>query len=668
MANLRTKGKSTIVWVLMGLMVLGLGGFGVTSFTGGGSEIGRVGGTEITAEDYARALRQQMQALARQTGRQPSMAEAQAMGLTQAVQAQLVTGAALEEEAHRIGISVGDAQVARIIADVPAFKGPGGGFDRATYAQILRSEGMTEAEFERQLRADEARLMLQRAVTGGVVAPRPLVDLTANWLLESRDFSWRELTADDLIAPVADPDDATLEAWHKANADRFTAPEIRKITYAWVTPEMLAPEVQLDEAALRDLYQRRIDEFQQPERRMVSRLVFASEDEAAAAKARIDAGQESFEAAVLQRGLTLDDVDLGEMTRAQLGAAGDAVFALDGPGVVGPIQTDLGPALYSMNAILEPVDVSFEAARADLRAEAAIDRAARQIDEQSSEYEDLLAGGATLEELAQDTPLQIGQIDWSEGMTPEHGSISGYEAFRERAAAITPEDFPEITSLDDGGVFALRLDEVIAPALRPLDEVRDEVLADWRSAETQRQLLARADELRLHETAAATASAVAAVPGKGVAPAAGAPANATATAGPATGTPATAGPEAATDLASGGPDRSAVADWTPQTGLTRDGYVEGLPGEVIAAAFALDETGEISVADAGDRVFLVRLDAVRPADLAVDESRAVTDAVSGRIGQSLQNDLFDYFARAVQAQAGVELNQGAVNAVHTQVQ
>ena len=29
MKNLRTHGKSTIIWVLMGLMVLGLGGFGV---------------------------------------------------------------------------------------------------------------------------------------------------------------------------------------------------------------------------------------------------------------------------------------------------------------------------------------------------------------------------------------------------------------------------------------------------------------------------------------------------------------------------------------------------------------------------------------------------------------------------------------------------------------
>ena len=96
----------------------------------------------------------------------------------------------------------------------------------------------------------------------------------------------------------------------------------------------------------------------------------------------------------------MDSIDLGEMTRQQLGAAGDAVFALDGPGVVGPVQTDLGPALFSMNAILDPINISFDEAKPDLRQEAAIDRAQRMIDDNSADYEDMLAGGATLEELS----------------------------------------------------------------------------------------------------------------------------------------------------------------------------------------------------------------------------------------------------------------------------
>ena len=136
-----------------------------------------------------------------------------------------------------------------------------------------------------------ARLLIQRAVAGGISAPKPAVETTAKWILERRDVAWRELTADMLPAPIAAPDEETLKAWHSANADRFTAPETRAITYAWVTPDMLSSEVQLDEAALRDTYQLNIDQFQRPARRMVSRLVFPDEAQAQAAREQIDANK-----------------------------------------------------------------------------------------------------------------------------------------------------------------------------------------------------------------------------------------------------------------------------------------------------------------------------------------------------------------------------------------
>lgn len=617
MKNLRTHGKSTIVWVLMGLMVLGLGGFGVTSFSGGSTTIGSVGDTTITADDYARALRNQMNAYQQQTGQPISMAQAQAIGLPQAVQSQLITAAALEEQARRIGVAVGGEKVRQTILEAPAFRGPTGSFDRAAYAEVLRRENLSEAEFEREIRNDEARLLIQQAVAGGVSAPEPAVETTAKWILERRDVAWRELTADMLPAPVAEPDDTTLTAWHSANADRFTAPELRKITYVWLTPEMLAPTVELDQDALRAAYDANIDEYQRPERRLVSRLVFPSAEEAEAAKAQIDAGTAPFEAFVLQRGLQPEDAELGEVSQADLGTAGEAVFAAAEPGVVGPVQTDLGPALFSVHAILEPVNIPFEEAQKDLRAEAAIDRAARIIEDRTAEYEDLLAGGATLEQVAEETELELGSIDWSAGATPEEGSIAGYQAFRDRVQEISEADFPELASLDDGGVFALRLDEVVPPTLRPFEEVRAEVEADWRRAETQRQLLALAEEQRLSPPA---------------------------------------------------PEGQPAPEWTEVQDITRDGWIEGVPAEAVARAFAMSAVGDIEIVDAEGRVILLRLDAIDEADLTTEDAQRIAGAVGDRLGQSLQSDIFDYYARAVQREAGITLDQQAINAINAQVQ
>lgn len=659
MKNLRTQGKSTVVWILMGLLILGLGGFGVTSFTGGSSEIGAVGDTKVTADEYARALRSQINAYARQMGQPISMAQAQAMGLPQAVQAQLLTAAALEEQARRLGVSVGDARVQQTILDADAFRGPNGSFDRVAYSEVLSREGLSEADFERTVRADEARLLIQKAVIGGIGAPDAMVEQTAKWLLETRDIAWHELTEDQLPAPVAEPDEETLKAWHQANADRFTAPEIRRLTYAWVTPEMLADEVELDEDALRAVYEANIDQYRQPERRMVSRLVFPSQEAAEEAKALIDAGEKPFEAFVIERGLTLEDVDLGELSRDELGEAGDAVFALTEPGVTGPVEIGLGPALFAMNAILEPVEIPFEEAREDLRAEAAADRAARMIEDRSTDIEDLLAGGATLEDLAEETELELGRIDWSAAEDVPQGSIAGYEAFRTEAAAVTETDFPQLLQLDDGGIFALRLDEIVAPTLIPFEEVRDRVARDWHDSEVSRQLLALAEERKVEVTAAAAPTPEPMIPAE----------NTSRVARPET--PAAEQPETRAGT-EGGQQRNAAerpdAAWQSEAGLRRDGWIEVLPGDVVQAAFELEAPEEVEIVEAEDRIFLIRLDAIGDADLEGEEALRVLDAVRQRLGQSLQADLFDYYARAAQLQGGLQLNQAAINAINAQVQ
>lgn len=474
--------------------------------------------------------------------------------------------------------------------------------------------------------------------------PAALVNETTGWILEARDLSWRELTEDQLTTPISEPDEATLQAWHKANADRFTAPETRKLTYVWLTPEMLAPEVELDEDALRAVYDQHLDQYQQPERRMVGRLVFPSMADAEAGRQRLDAGEVTFPALVTERGLTLDDIDLGELTQDRLGAAGEAVFALEGPGIVGPVQTDLGPALFSMNAILDPVDIPFEQARDDLRQEAALDRAARLIEDRSGEFEDVLAGGAALEDMPKDTPMQLGHLDWTSDTPPAEGSIAGYQTFREAAAQVGQNDFPQIERLDDGGVFALRLDEVVPPTLIPFDEIRDQVAADWRKEEVHRLLLALADEERLEAIAEAADE-----PASTDAPAA----EETATEGQAAEAPQPA---------------PAASDWTPATGLTRDGWIDGVPPEVIVQAYQLPKPGEIDVVDAAERVFLVRLDAVHAADLTGEDALRVADAVRQRLGQSLQSDIFDYYAMAAQRGAGIKVNQSAIDAINAQAQ
>jgi peptidyl-prolyl cis-trans isomerase D len=610
----RRKGAfgSVVVWVLMAMLVIGLGGFGLTNFGGGQTSVGSVGDRRIEAADYARALQSEMRALSAQLGTEVTLSQAEALGLDLRVRERLVAQAALDNEAGRVGISAGDRRVADEILAFSAFQGVDGTFDRATYARTLERSGLTELGFEAQVRADLARSILQGAVAGGFVAPAALTGTLQAWAMERRGFTVLRLTEADLTSPPPAPTDADLQAWYQANPAAYTLPEARRITYAALLPEMLADDMALDEAALREQYQARIAEFVQPERRLVERLVFPDAAAAAEARARFDAGT-PFETLVEERGLTLADIDLGEQSLTDLGAAGGAVFALAEPGVVGPLPSDFGPALYRMNGILAAQEVPFDEARTLLAAEQATEAARRAIAGRVETVNDLLAGGAELEDLAAEAGMQVESFDYR----PDSDEpIAGYAAFQEAAAALAEGDFPEIVQLDDGGIVALRLDGVVPPALRPFDEVAAEVAAAWQADARDRALAARAEEIRA-EIAAGTA-----------------------------------------------PGAYGVADVVHS--MTRDGFLEGLPRSIVTEAFAMAEGDSRVVAEPGFTAIL-RLDSIRAAPADDAAAQAMQAAIGAQAGQALAQDAVGLFTSALIAEAGVRLDDQAIAAIHAQL-
>lgn len=609
----KAKGTSIVVWALMGMLVLGLGGFGITNFGGGIGTIGKVGDREIATTDYARALQQEINALSAQFNTRLTLQQAQSLGVDQQVRQQLVNTAALDNETARIGISAGDQRIAAEITASNSFRGPSGSFDRETYRFTLRNNNLTEAQYETKMREDLARALLQGAVSSGFTAPPVLTDTLYAYISERRSLRLLRLTQADLPAPIAAPTEADLQAHYDANIAQFTAPEARRITYAALLPEDIAGQMTLDEAVLQQLYTDRIAEFVQPERRLVERLVFPDEAAANAAKTAIDAGT-SFEEIVAARGVTLTDIDLGEQSEAELGAAGPAIFALEAPGIVGPFASDLGPALFRMNGILAAQNITLDEARPDLAAELSADAARRAIDDQIEGLDDRLASGATLEDLANETDMTLGTIDFSEQSAE---GIAGYPAFRQAATAAEQGDFPAIIQLDDGGIFALRLEEIVPPTPIPLNDTREAVVASWTAAATTQALNDLAISIKSQVESGA------ALGGFGV--------------------------------------TEVIPD------LTRSSTIEGAPASLLAEVFTMDE-GQTRVMEAPGFVALAQLETITPGQVTGNDADALKAAISAQIEQAIAQDAFVLYTNSLTTGAGITLDNAAINAVHAQFQ
>ncbi|MFW2587138.1 peptidyl-prolyl cis-trans isomerase [Sagittula sp. SSi028] len=601
-------------YILLGLLLLGLGGFGATNFGGHVRSIGSVGDTDIPVQDYFRTLNTEINALQAQTGQAVSFQQASAAGLPEAVLSRVVLATALKDEAARIGLSVGDERLAEELRNVPGFQGVDGQFSRDSYRLALDSAGLSEQQFEEDLRSESAATLLQSAVQGGVSLPDTYVETLIAYAAERRAFTWAELSPDRLTTGLPVPSEDDLRAFYDDNLDRYTRPETKQITFAWITPAMIVDSVEVDEAALRAAYEEREAEFNMPERRLVERLVMPSAEAAQDAIDRIASGEASFEDIVTSRGLELADTDMGDVARGDLGDAAETVFAAQtGETVTGP--SDLGPALYRVNAVLQAQETSFEDAIPDLRDTLALDRARRVIDTQSNDYDGELAAGVTLEELAETTEMELGQIGWTGGNSED---IAGYEAFAEAADTVTEEDYPAITELGDGGVFALRLDEVQPAAPYGFDEVRDRVATDFEANARAEALAAEAEALK-------------------------------------------------TQLENGETFETLNLQPRNEAGLTRTAFGAQVPAGALQRVFEM-EADEVTVLRGNGTAFLLRLDTILPAETDGDAAEQMRGLFAQQADQDVAQDLFRALAQDIQSRAGVNVDQTAINAVHANFQ
>ncbi|TLP56768.1 peptidylprolyl isomerase [Parasedimentitalea maritima] len=600
--------SKTFVWILMGLIMLSLVGFGAVNFSGSASSVATVGNQEISVQNFYRELQREQQALQAQTGQFIPLSQLSALGMDQQVLSRLISIAAIDNEVDQLGISIGDENLLKEITEIPSFQGSSGEFNRDTYEYTLDNVGLSEREFEDDLRRESARTLVQGAMMVGATMPATMRDTITSFIGARRSFSWVQLQNDEMAMIALAPTDAELQAFYDSNPDLFTLPETKQIAYVQLTPAMLMDQVDVDQDALQTLFDQRADQYQSPERRLVERLVYSDDEAASSAKAQLETGGTTFEALVESRGLALADVDMGDMTIGALGAAGQDIFSAQVGDVVGPLPSDLGPALYRVNGRLEARVTLLADVEAELREELAAGRARRLIEQQSEEIDDMLAGGATLEEIADETDMQLGQISWTE---QSREGIAAYDGFRQAAAAVTVDDFPAVEFLDDGSLIALRLDTVLPPRAEPLADAYTAALQGWNAEQRQNAITTEAEAI------------------------------------------------VARTKTNGDFDEALTV--TTETGLTRTAYIDTTPVDMLNQVFEM-EPGEMRIVSDENSTVVLRLDEILPPGDS-DDLRAMSNALEAQLNQALSQDLFEAFVQDARTRARPQVDQQALSAL-----
>ena len=607
-----TKSKTSVskifVWILLGFLFVGLIGFGTGNLSGNVKTIGKIGETEISVNQYVRALQAELRNTSQQFGQQLTLQQLQAFGIQQRVLARLVTDKLLENEASKLSISVDDKTVRNSIISLNAFKGLDGNFDQDAYNFTLENAGYTSKEFEEEIRAEKARNILSQSILAGNLTNKFQSQILASYLLQERSFNIQILTPERVGLSVTDPNSEQLESFLKTNIDKYTVPESKSITYAVLQPQMLIDKVKSSDTILRKLYNEQQQRYNKPEKRTLDRLSFLTLDEANSVMANLKENLTDFDTLISDRNLSDEDVFYGTFTKEQLLDDKEQVFAGKAGEVVGPVKTDLGPVIYRIKEI-EPAEItSFEDAKPDLEIEYKLSESVKMIAGKIEDSQNLLAAGGTLEELQKELGFRVENILFnSEANIP----ILENKIFFDTAQITTVNDFPEIEELPNGGLFAMRVDEIVEARKMEINEIRTELVNAWQKQEIQNKLDKIAENML--------------------------------------------------------DKKQYIGKILNFNKITRDESLPDLPASIVEEGFKL-AIGEGIVISGDGESFILQLKNISNADLSSDTAKLLVSQVNNQLNNSLSADLFESFANMARMNSKLDLNEQALNAVHSSFQ
>lgn len=479
--NIRGLAKTPVAKALLIVLVGSFGVWGVKGLVAPARDtaVAHVGKLRVTPEEFQRVFDRQLEAGRRQFGDSFDTAQARAYGLDTRILEGLVTGAALDEAARRMGLTAPDDAIIKATREQKAFFGPDGRFSKSQFLEVLRRSGYNETTFTEAVRRDLTRAQLQDMLTGGIVAPAAMAEPLYRFHAETRLVRYIVVTP-DALGTLPEPSDDELKAYYDAHKADYRTPEYRKFSFVLLDPSAIAKTLTVDETKAREYFEFHKDEYGKAETRSIEQIVYPDEASAVAARDAITAGT-SFEDSAQAAGFSPDDIKLGAKSAKELPkAVADAAFALPEGKVSQPVKTDFGYALLRVTAITEGHEATFDEARPAIEAQIAKDDAAEKAYDIGNTLEDKRQSGASLEDAAKELGLEVHVIDAADaqGHAPDGTPIAlldGQSELLTQAFKATAGEESDLVPTATGGYVAFRVDSVTPPADKDFDAVKSEV-------------------------------------------------------------------------------------------------------------------------------------------------------------------------------------------------
>ena len=433
--------------------------------------------------------------------------------MPQAAQA-LIQREVLLQEANRLGLQVGDADLRRAMQTGPFSQAifPGGQFiGEDKYADFVSNYFHTSIQdFESQVKKEIEINRLESMVTGGITVSDQEVRDAYQQQGTKIKFDYAVLNAEDLRKQI-NPTDAELEAFFKQNAARYkdAIPDTRKLAYISLRQtDVPGSATPVTSQQVEQYYQQHQKDYQVPEEVKVRHILIKVP---AGADAKVDAAAKEKAQNILKQikaggdfaalakansddpGSKEQGGELGEIQRGvTVPAFEQAAFSLQPGQVSDLVKTQFGYHIIQVEqkqtAHLKPLE--------EVRAQILATLTRQQESSQQAAYAQQLANEAAKTSLAKTAEahhLQVVTTDYVEQNAVLPGLPDGSKLLSQAFTA-KPGSTPQVSGTGDGfAVFQVVDDK---PAHAPsFAEYKSHLVDDFREQQLPQLLARKTNEL-----------------------------------------------------------------------------------------------------------------------------------------------------------------------------
>ncbi len=625
LASMRNLAKSLVAKVLLGILVLAFGVWGIQGVASsafenalslwgwGPKDLAQVGSITIKGDEYTKSLQTTIRSMSAQSGQPMTLDDAHKFGVDKQVLDNMVAEAAVATTAQKLKLAVSQQVLLNDLANEKAFQDASGKFSSTAFHRALENNNISEAQYF----AMRARYRINSAVmntaSSQIEMPKTLDQALVQYTGETRDVQYFDVSATE--ADVAQPTDSDLDAQYKKTPQAYTAPEYRTAGIMSADAATLAEKQTITPEELQAGYDREKQNFFTPETRTIVQVSFPSVDAAKAAKDRVNQGEDLIKIAG-EMGMKEDDVTLADKQQSDFLDAkiGAAAFALKEGDVSDPVQGGLATALLKAAKVNPAKQPSLDEVRGDLTKQLQLEKAKAQLQDTYNAVEDARAQNTKFEDIAQKAGLKFVEI-------PAISAAGQGQDGKDLSNLMSPDVLKAIFASDVGvendalgsndSYTWYEVRSIIPSALKPLDQVKDQVAKDVLNDRVRQAAVDKAKK--------------------------------------------------AVDALKGGETIDAAAQASGQTtktaqGLKRNQQTSDIDGPALAAAFAVPEQGFTSSINGDGRSARI-MQVIKVGFPAIMSASPELDQLKQQVRTSMGSDVQQSLVDALKHDVGVKINE-----------